>query len=325
MREKKRFDVICIGQVCQDMIMAGIERESLLQDGQTIYADSFTYTVGGDSANEAIVLARLGNHTGLLTNVDSGVIGTMIRNELVSEGVDAEPLITVTEGENLVSVVLIRPDGSHNFILPRRDPLSLKRGDYDLELFRQTRVVSAASLFSLGEIDTDGIDEIFRTVKESGGITVADTNLDLFGIGKRGVDHVFPYTDYLIPSMSEAYFITDRQDDDEIADFFLERGVGHVILKQGEKGCFFKSREERFFMPAFQIQPKDTTGCGDNFMAGFIHGLLQGWDHRTTARFACACGALNALSAGAHAGVHSEKQVLTFLEKEGIINTETQN
>ena len=316
MREKKRFDVICIGQVCQDMIMSGIERESLLQDGQTVYADSFTYTVGGDSANEAIVLARLGNHTGLLAHVDSGVIGAMIRNELVLEGVDTETLLTAAEGENLVSVVLIRPDGSHNFILPRRDPFSLKRGDYDLALFKQTRVVSAASLFSLGEIDTDGIDEIFSVVKESGGITVADTNLDLFGIGPRGVDHVFPYTDYLIPSMSEALYITGRQDDDEIADFFLERGVGHVILKQGERGCFFKSRTERFYIPAFCIRPKDTTGCGDNFVAGFIHGILQGWDHRAAVRFACACGALNALSAGAHSGVRNEKQVMDFLENQ---------
>ena len=312
----KTYDVICIGLICQDMIMSGLARGGLEEDGTTVYADSFTYTVGGDCANGAVILSRLKNHTGLLTVVDDKQTGTMIREELIREGVDVEPVKVSSEGESMISVVLVRPDGSHNFILPRTQTPTLKKTDYDLEMFRHTKVVSANSLFSLGSIDTDGIEEIFRTVQESGGKTVADTNLDLWGIGPRGVDKVFPYTDYLIPSYSEALYITGKETDDDIADFLLEKGVKHVILKKGSEGCFFKSREERFYVPAYKIEAVDTTGCGDNFTAGIVHGLLHGWDHQRITRFACACGAVNAMAVGAHAGVKSEEQVLAFMEEQ---------
>ena len=88
----KTYDVICIGLICQDMIMSGLARGGLEEDGTTVYADSFTYTVGGDCANGAVILSRLKNHTGLLTVVDDKQTGTMIREELIREGVDVEPV-----------------------------------------------------------------------------------------------------------------------------------------------------------------------------------------------------------------------------------------
>src|SRR5207244_2234303 len=39
------------------------------------------------------------------------------------------------------------------------------------------------------------------------------------------------------------------------------------------------------YASAFQVSPKDTTGAGDIFHAGFIFGLLQGWGLPPAARF----------------------------------------
>ena len=71
------------------------------------------------------------------------------------------------------------------------------------------------------------------------------------------------------------------------------------MLKMGGDGCFFKNGSERFYVDPFDVTPVDTTGCGDNFVASFIHALLKGMPNRECAEFASAGGALNSLGIGA--------------------------
>ena len=64
---------------------------------------------------------------------------------------------------------------------------------------------------------------------------------------------------------------------DEIADAFLDAGVGCVVLKLGGKGCLVKNRCERYAVPAYRhAQCVDTTGAGDAFCAGVVSGLTYG-------------------------------------------------
>jgi sulfofructose kinase len=47
----------------------------------------------------------------------------------------------------------------------------------------------------------------------------------------------------------------------------------------------------------------DTTGAGDIFHAGFIYGLLQGWELKDQLDFACAAAAMNCMASGARGGI----------------------
>ena len=78
---------------------------------------------------------------------------------------------------------------------------------------------------------------------------------------------------------------------------------------------FFKNKEERFFMDPYEVTPIDTTGCGDNFAASFIHGILKGMSHKECAEFACGAGGLNSQAIGAHMHIHSEEQIRDFMSK----------
>ena len=67
-------------------------------------------------------------------------------------------------------------------------------------------------------------------------------------------------------------------------------------------------------MDPYDIKPVDTTGCGDNFVAAFIHCLLKGMDNRACAEFASAVGAINSQGVGAHMQIQSERQVLDYMK-----------
>lgn len=311
---EKVYDVICIGQVVQDILVTNVSERPFDGETDTVMADSLTLASGGDAANEAVILARLGNRSALLSRVDMRNVGNMIFDDMEREGVDTSLLARVEDCETFTSMVFIHPSGDHDFIVGPGKNYTPERKDIDFEVFKKTRAVSAASLFALGELDTDGIEEIFRVAQEAGALTIADMNYDLRGIGPHAVEKVYPYTDYLMPSFSEAVFVTGKKDPDEIADYFLARGVKNVVLKMGGDGCFFKNSSERFYVDPFDVTPVDTTGCGDNFVASFIHALLKGMPNRECAEFASAGGALNSLGIGAHMYIKNEQQVLDYMK-----------
>jgi sugar/nucleoside kinase (ribokinase family) len=72
----------------------------------------------------------------------------------------------------------------------------------------------------------------------------------------------------------------------------LEQGANAVIIKKGEHGASYHSREERFLTPAYPVKAlTDPTGAGDSFAGGFM-GLLARLDRADgdALRQAMACG-----------------------------------
>ena len=51
-------------------------------------------------------------------------------------------------------------------------------------------------------------------------------------------------------------------------------------------------------VPAYRVETVDTTGAGDSFNAGFLHGWLQGAPVVDCLRLGAACGALSTRALG---------------------------
>lgn len=315
MDRHKKYDVICIGQVAQDILVENVPRNAFMMETDTVKADSLTISTGGDAVNEAIILSRFGDKSSVVIRLDKRNVGDMIYRELKAENVDVSLVSKQDDCENFTSLIFIHPDGNHDFIVGPGKNYTLKRSDVNFDVFCDARAVSAASLFALGELDTNGIEEIFKKAQEAGTYTFADANFDLNDIGPETVKRVYPYIDYLMPSLGEAMYMTGKKELDAIADSFLRQGVKNVVLKLGAEGCFFKNANERFFVDPFMVTVVDTTGCGDNFAAAFIHGILKGMSNRECAEFACGAGALNSQRIGAHSYVRSEHQIFNFMKK----------
>lgn len=76
------------------------------------------------------------------------------------------------------------------------------------------------------------------------------------------------------------------------AEKLLEQGANAVVIKKGEHGALYHSREERFITPAYPVVAlTDPTGAGDSFAGGFL-GMLARCDRQDgeALRQAMACG-----------------------------------
>jgi len=56
----------------------------------------------------------------------------------------------------------------------------------------------------------------------------------------------------------------------------------------------------------------DTTGAGDIFHAGFVYGLLQGWELDRQLEFSCAAAAMNCMAEGARGGIRPVAEIEAF-------------
>lgn len=87
------------------------------------------------------------------------------------------------------------------------------------------------------------------------------------------------------------------------------------IVTRSEKGCVVVSNDGVISVPAFSIDALiDTTGAGDLFAAGFLHGLARGADHETAARL----GALAASEVIQHLGARPETSLAELVAQNRI-------
>lgn len=97
---------------------------------------------------------------------------------------------------------------------------------------------------------------------------------------------------------------------------YKENSSGIVIFTFGHQEIIYgaQGEETRTFIP-FEITPIDTTGAGDSFRAGIIYGLLKSWQIEKMIEFASALAAIVCQTIPGVLSSPSYDQVLSFIKK----------
>lgn len=100
------------------------------------------------------------------------------------------------------------------------------------------------------------------------------------------------------------------------ADYMRELGSRgcRIVATRGKKGCMVYEPYggEVYCIPAFPVNPVDTTGAGDTFNASFLYGLMQDWNIKEAGTFANAAAARAILYRGARSGAVGQSAVEAF-------------
>ncbi|GBE29306.1 putative sugar kinase YdjH [bacterium BMS3Bbin04] len=93
-----------------------------------------------------------------------------------------------------------------------------------------------------------------------------------------------------------------------------------VIITNGAGGCVaIKKDGEAQWHPSYPVKAVDTTGAGDIFHAGFIHGLLREWDLESCVRWAAASAALSITALGSRGNLPAKEDVVNLLRENGAV------
>lgn len=95
----------------------------------------------------------------------------------------------------------------------------------------------------------------------------------------------------------------------------VARGVELAVAKTGEKGCLVAASDGVRSVPAWPVEAVDTTGCGDAFVAGFLHARSRGAGLEACGALGNALGALAATVPGSGDALPGPEAIRAFLEE----------
>jgi sugar/nucleoside kinase (ribokinase family) len=97
-----------------------------------------------------------------------------------------------------------------------------------------------------------------------------------------------------------------------------------VLITQGNEGTLLLSDTMRVEIGTYPIEFVDGSGSGDAFAAGFITGLVEGWDMERTLKFASAIGASACTKLGCTTGVFTRAQAEAFMAQRTLTSSATE-
>jgi len=217
-------------------------------------------------------------------------------------GVDAR-LITVENAASPRSLILVDGSGERT-VLCRRDARLILQPE---ELQREWIVRSRA-------LHVDGYDTAAATLaagwaREAGIPVTADLD-EIY----PGVEALLERIDYLIVSRDFPCRLMQESDLRSALRKMQSRyGCRLTAATLGPDGVLAWDGWEFHFSAAFRVPVVDTTGAGDIFHAGFLYGLLQGWELERQLEFSCAAAAMNCMADGARGGIQTVAAIEAFM------------
>ena len=300
-------DIICVGISCMDVIIRGVDFRQKIK-GESRRADNVTVAVGGDAANQAIVLSKLGVSAKLITGLAHDPVGGLIVSTIGQYCRNLEDIVYTDAGSSPVNVIVVDKEAQRTFI-NTGDSLRAAVFKPDPQTLRGAKIVSLGSLFIPPFVDRDSIDRVVRAAKAQGSVVCADVIYNPNACALADLGDTLSCIDYIFPNDEEAEQMTGKSDLHAMADVFLHYGVKNVIIKNGKNGCFIKNAGQCLQVPAYRVNAVDTTGAGDCFLSGFMCALLEGREIGECCRFGSAVAAVGVQSMGANTGVQSRAQV----------------
>ncbi|KQT57729.1 MULTISPECIES: carbohydrate kinase family protein [unclassified Aureimonas] len=282
--------------------------------GGTLFIDEIEMAVSGAAGAAVIAAAKHGLKCLAVGGVGDDLMADWVLQRLQHFDVDVSMIQRLTGVGTSSSIVLTRADGSRPALHMRGATGAFEIAEADFDRVLDAKVVHIGGVGLMDKMDGAPSAHLFAEAKKRGAITT----VDVFAAAEKDLANVvglLPHTDYFLPSIEEARVLSGREDIEDVAGFFLDKGVTCCILTLGENGAYYRhSNGDRFLMPAFDIEMVCSCGCGDAFNAGIATGLVRDMDPESMVRFAQATSALNATGLGSQAGVTSFDHTVAFTQ-----------
>ena len=296
--------VCCLGILVADVV--GKTIESFPPKGTLAAVERIELHVGGCAANTGLALAKLGIETSLLGKIGDDGFGQFLAGTLERYGVNTRGLIRDAVEATSATMVAVDGVGERTFLHYPGANAVYTAADVFWPEIEAAPIFHVAGPFLMPRYMGADNAAVLKQAKALGKTTTLDTVWDTTGRWMSVLAPCLPYLDYLLPSWEEARLLTGRETPEDIAQVFLDGGVGIVGLKLGAAGAYLRTAAgDELRVPPFSVEAVDALGAGDCWAAGFLCGLTRGWDLEKTARFANAAGACAVQSLGATTGLRS--------------------
>ncbi len=278
------------------------------QPGETLLGGTFSTHPGGKGANQATALGRLGSPVRFLGRVGADDFGRELIDQLASSGVDVSTALTDHALASGIAMIVVAADGQNSIVVAPGANGAVSPAQVLATLEERMPKVALAQL----EVPLDAIEAMAEALSPE---TVFILNP---APAAPLSDSLLSRVDILTPNETEAEALTGILPiDDETcraaALRLLGRDVKAVVITLGGRGCWLQDAEGGHLIPAFRVNPVDTTAAGDAFNGGLAWRVFLGDSLAEACRWASAVGALATTREGAQEAMPTREEVEAFL------------
>jgi sugar/nucleoside kinase (ribokinase family) len=302
------YDVVALGD-CDVDIFVGVRQ--LPTWDEKVPGDLLAIEGGGVAANFSCATASLGLNTALVSSVGDDEFGSIALKSLKGYGVDVNSVAVRQNASTYFSVVCLDERGEKALTIvrtptffpswdeivagPLRDTRLLHIAPFDLSLAARAAQLAQASDVAVS-VDLEPA-MVRQSIDEA---TPLLASSDILFVNEFTVARFFTAGEFTEP-----------------AGALYGMGPEIVVVTKGAEGCYVRVADRELRASSYQVEPKDTTGAGDAFNAGFLAWWLDGHQLEECITAGTAAAAMAISKVGARSGLPTRDQIDRFIREHG--------
>jgi len=301
------FDLCAIGNALVDIIVSTNDKflhDNRIEKGAMCLVDELSardlyeragpaveLTSGGSAANTLAGASSLGSSCAFLGKVGQDSFGEVFIHDLRSQKIHFSSPVSPQAGTGRC-LILVTPDAQRSMSTYLGAAVDFGPDDVDGAVIQSAKIVYLEGYLFDKPLAQQAFAKAAKMAHDAGkkvSMTLSDTfcvsrHRDAFK--KLIKDDI----DILFANENEALALCETQDLSECLEA-LRSDAATVVVTRGPKGAVILSGRRTYEIDAAPVMKVvDTTGAGDLFAAGFLHGIAKG-------EFIPECGRLGALAA----------------------------
>lgn len=285
-------EIFVLGSINYDMVVC---TDHFPVSGETTNGYGFLGNSGGKGANQAVAISKFGGNGHLIGRVGNDTFGEVCLSSLKNFGVDTA-FVEKAQCNTGVAVIIIH-NGDNRIILDHGANYCLQAEEVT-DVLRKN--LHEGDIFvTQMEVSANCVETALQTAKQLGAITLFNP-APACGV----TDKMLANADIVLPNESEAESITgiafeNESSLHEMKKWFNDKGVKHVVITLGDKGCYFDGE----ILPVQKVNVVDTTAAGDTFVGALAVMLSQGKTIRESLDFCQRASAITIQRKGAQISI----------------------
>ena len=303
--------IVVAGSSNTDMIL---QMDHIPRPGETILGGQFSMAAGGKGANQAVAAARAGGQVTFLARVGADMFGRQAVEGFRRDGIDVRYVLEDEQAPSGVALIFVAANGENSIGVASGANLCLSPADVQ----QAANAIQDASALVM-QLETP-----LETVRAAARIAAAKRVPVILNPAPAQPldDALLALVTVLTPNESEAELLTGVPVADvaaaaRAAEVLRSRGVAQVIITLGARGAWVASAAFQGLVPAFPVQPVDTTAAGDVFNGALAVAMSEQRPLEQAVRFACAAAALSVQKLGAQPSAPPRAEIERLLASGG--------
>lgn len=225
---------------------------------------------GGSAANTINGLSKLGVECGFIGKIGNDETGKFFESDMIENGI--KPYFSKSAIPSGRAFAFVTDDSERTFATFLGASIELSAEDLKDEWFAQHDFLYVEGYL----VQNHQLIEKGMQMAKNAGLKIV---LDLASYNVVEANREFltrllrEYVDIVFANEEEALSFAPGSAEDAL--HILAGSTDIAIVKTGARGAIIKSESNVFEVPAIKANPIDTTGAGDMYAAGFLHGLIH--------------------------------------------------